>query len=63
MMRWMLRSMTELSLRKWISRMTGRVAQSTFSRGVMRSFARIYQIQIQEAEKPISEYPRTPIPN
>lgn len=56
MMRWLLRSMTELSSRKWISRMTGRLAQSTFSRGFIRLFAQIYQIQIQEAEKPISEY-------
>lgn len=56
MMRWLLRSMIELSSRKWISRMTGRLAQSTVSRGFIRSFAQIYQIQIQEAEKPISEY-------
>lgn len=56
MMKWLMRSMTELGSRKWISRLTGRLAQSSVSRVFIRSFARIYRIQVQEAEKPISEY-------
>ncbi|PAD72691.1 phosphatidylserine decarboxylase [Paenibacillus sp. 7541] len=55
-MRWLMRSMTELGSRKWISRITGKLAQSRISRGFIPSFARIYGIQIQEAEKPIDEY-------
>ncbi|WP_026021465.1 hypothetical protein [Paenibacillus senegalensis] len=34
MMGWLMRSMTELGSRKWISRMTGRLAQSTVQPGV-----------------------------
>lgn len=51
-----MRSMIELSSRKSISRLTGKLAQSRVSRGFIRSFARIYDIQVQEAEKPIGEY-------
>lgn len=56
MKRWLMQSMTELSSRKWISRLTGRLAQSSASRRFIPSFARMYGIQIQEAEKPIGEY-------
>ncbi|GIP59081.1 archaetidylserine decarboxylase [Paenibacillus sp. FSL W8-0186] len=56
MMKLLMRSMTELGSRKWISRLTGRLAQSSVSQVFIRSFARIYRIQVQEAEKPISEY-------
>ena len=51
-----MRSMTELTSRKWISRVTGRLAQSAVSRRFIPSFARMYGIQIHEAEKPIGEY-------
>ncbi|XEC97706.1 archaetidylserine decarboxylase [Paenibacillus tarimensis] len=56
MSRWLLRSMTELSSRKWISRITGRLAQSTASRRFIPKFARMYGIRIEEAEKSLEEY-------
>lgn len=56
MMRWLLRSMTELSSRKWISRLTGRFAQSAASRRLIPRFAKLYGIPVEEAEKPIREY-------
>ncbi|QHT62621.1 phosphatidylserine decarboxylase [Paenibacillus lycopersici] len=56
MTKWLLRSMTELSSRKWISRITGRFAQSPASRRFIPRFARMYGIAVQEAEKPLHEY-------
>ncbi|MFC5648088.1 archaetidylserine decarboxylase [Paenibacillus solisilvae] len=56
MTKWLLRSMTELSSRKWISRITGRFAQSPASRRFIPRFARMYGIRIEEAEKRLEEY-------
>jgi phosphatidylserine decarboxylase len=56
MTKWLLRSMTELSSRKWISRLTGRFAQSPASRRFIPKFARMYGIRIEEAEKKLEEY-------
>ncbi|AJY73613.1 archaetidylserine decarboxylase [Paenibacillus beijingensis] len=56
MMKWLLRSMTELSSRKWISRLTGRFAQSPASRRFIPRFARMYGIRVEEAEKTMAEY-------
>ncbi|WP_424768055.1 archaetidylserine decarboxylase [Paenibacillus sp. sgz302251] len=56
MNKWLLRSMTELSSRKWISRITGKFAQSAASRRFINRFAATYGIKIEEAEKPLSEY-------
>jgi phosphatidylserine decarboxylase len=48
--------MTELSSRKWISRITGRFAQSPASRRFIPRFARMYGIRIEDAEKRLEEY-------
>ncbi|CAH1221615.1 Phosphatidylserine decarboxylase proenzyme [Paenibacillus plantiphilus] len=56
MAKWLLRSMTELSSRKWISRITGRFAQSRASRRFIPRFAKTYSIQVEEAEKRLDEY-------
>ncbi|NIK76062.1 phosphatidylserine decarboxylase [Paenibacillus castaneae] len=56
MAKWLLRSMTELSSRKWISRITGKFAQSAASRGFISRFAKTYGIRIEDAEKPLSQY-------
>ncbi|GGD49607.1 archaetidylserine decarboxylase [Paenibacillus nasutitermitis] len=56
MTKWLLRSMTELSSRKWISRLTGRFAQSGASRRLIPRFSRIYGIRVEEAEKRLEEY-------
>ncbi|ALS29315.1 archaetidylserine decarboxylase [Paenibacillus cisolokensis] len=56
MTKWLLRSMTELSSRKWISRLTGRFAHSRASRRFIPRFARIYGIRVEEAEKPLEQY-------
>ncbi|OMF35920.1 phosphatidylserine decarboxylase [Paenibacillus sp. FSL H8-0548] len=56
MTKWLLRSMTELSSRKWISSMTGRFAQSAASRPFISHFAKTYKIKTEEAEKPLSQY-------
>jgi len=53
---WLLRSMTELSSRKWISKITGAFAQSTLSRLLIPTFSKTYKINVDEAEKPIHEY-------
>ncbi|WP_374020064.1 archaetidylserine decarboxylase [Paenibacillus thiaminolyticus] len=53
--RWM-RLLTELSSRKWVSRTAGRAASSGWSRRWIPSFAKTYNIQVDEAEKPMSEY-------
>lgn len=56
MNRWLLRAMTELSSRKFISRMTGSFAKSPLSRRLIPKFAAMYRIPIDEAEKPLAEY-------
>lgn len=56
MIKWLLRSMTELSSRKWVSRITGKLAQSTASRRFISRFASTYSINTEEAEKNLSEY-------
>jgi len=56
MMNWLLRSMTELSSRKWISKITGAFAQSSTSKIFITQFAKTYRIDVTEAAKPINEY-------
>lgn len=56
MTKWLLRAMTELSSRKWISRITGKFAQSSASRSMIPRFAKLYGIATHEAEKEIGEY-------
>lgn len=53
---WLLRSMTELTSRKWLSKLTGAFAQSPLSRVFIKSFAQTYKIDIEEAEKPLEQY-------
>ncbi|MDF2724171.1 MAG: psd [Paenibacillus sp.] len=50
------RLLTELSSRKWISRITGAFAKSEASRLLIPLFARSYGIRIEDAEKAIGEY-------
>lgn len=52
----LLRYMTELSSRKWISQMTGKFAHSNASRHLIPRFAKIYGIPIEDAEKELHEY-------
>jgi len=56
MEKWLLKTMTELSSRKWISQLTGKFAQSPASRVMIRRFAKVYGIVIDEAEKPLAQY-------
>ncbi|MFD1953693.1 archaetidylserine decarboxylase [Paenibacillus thailandensis] len=56
MNRFLLRSMTELSSRKWISRLTGRFAKSRQSRIFLARFVKLYGINVDEAEKPFKQY-------
>lgn len=51
-----LRVLTELSSRKWISRITGKFAKSKLSRGMIPRFAKLYKINVEEAEKGLAEY-------
>ncbi|PYI52070.1 archaetidylserine decarboxylase [Paenibacillus flagellatus] len=50
------RLMTELSSRKWISRITGAFARSGASRLLIPQFAKSYGIRLEDAEKAIGEY-------
>ncbi|MEF3306924.1 archaetidylserine decarboxylase [Paenibacillus sp. GYB003] len=50
------RLLTELSSRKWISRLTGAFAKSEASRRLIPWFAKSYGIRIDDAEKAIAEY-------
>ncbi|PZE21368.1 archaetidylserine decarboxylase [Paenibacillus xerothermodurans] len=50
------RLLTELSSRKFISRLTGSFAKSRASRGLIQRFAKIYGIPLEDAEKPWTEY-------
>lgn len=51
------RLLTELSARKWVSRITGRFAKSAFSRRLIPRFARMYGIDPAEAELTLEQYP------
>lgn len=50
------RLLTELSSRKWISRITGAFAQSGASRALIPKFAKSYGIRVEDAEKALHEY-------
>ncbi|MEK3733652.1 MULTISPECIES: archaetidylserine decarboxylase [Paenibacillus] len=52
----LLRLMTELSSRKWLSKLMGRFSHSGVSRYLIPTFIRVYQIPAHEAEKEIHEY-------
>lgn len=52
----LLRMMTELSSRKFISRITGNIAKSAWSRRWIPKFAKAYRIPVEEAEKKLEEY-------
>ncbi|QJD84085.1 archaetidylserine decarboxylase [Cohnella herbarum] len=56
MTRWLLRMMTELSSRKFVSQITGRFAKSSLSRRWISRFAAMYKIPVEEAEKALGEY-------
>ncbi|WP_276354142.1 archaetidylserine decarboxylase [Cohnella caldifontis] len=56
MTRRLLRAMTELSSRKFVSRLTGSFAKSAFSRRLIPRFAATYRIAVEEAEKRLEEY-------
>ena len=56
MNRSLLRMMTELSSRKFVSRITGRFAKSSLSRRWIPRFAAMYKIPVEEAEKRLEEY-------
>ncbi len=56
MKRRLLRAMTELSSRKFVSRLTGALAKTGFSRRFIRPFAESYRIPVEEAEKELKEY-------
>ncbi len=51
-----LRLLTELSSRKWISKTAGFISKSKMSRTWIPRFAKIYRIPLHEAEKAVSEY-------
>lgn len=50
------RLFTELSSRKCISKLTGSFAKTSLSKMLIPYFIKTYQIQVDEAEKTISEY-------
>jgi phosphatidylserine decarboxylase len=50
------RLLTELSSRKWVSRMAGNFAKSRMSRRFIPKFAKTYGIRVEDAEKPVTEY-------
>ncbi|MBW5447375.1 phosphatidylserine decarboxylase [Cohnella sp. CFH 77786] len=56
MKRRLLRAMTELSSRKFVSKITGALAKSAYSRRFIRRFAETYGIATWEAEKKLEEY-------
>jgi phosphatidylserine decarboxylase len=56
MNRRLLRAMTELSSRKFISRITGALAKSSYSRRFIRRFADSYRISVDEAEHKLEDY-------
>ncbi len=50
------RLLTELSSRKWVSKITGAFAKSKASRSLIPRFAKSYGIRVEDAEKHIAEY-------
>lgn len=52
---WM-RLLTELSSRKWLSRLTGAFAKSGASKPFIPKFAKMYGIRVEDAEKALHEY-------
>ncbi len=56
MLNTLLRWMTELTSRKTIAHLLGRLAQSGISKSWIRRFADMYGINVEEAEKPVDEY-------
>ncbi|MEH7298704.1 phosphatidylserine decarboxylase [Neobacillus drentensis] len=57
MLQGLYRLMIELTNGKWTSSLLRRFARSRASRFVVPSFARIYQLNVDEMEKSVSEYP------
>jgi phosphatidylserine decarboxylase len=55
-MKRLLRLLTELSSRKFVSVVAGRFAKSKLSKGLIPHFARVYDIRVDEAEKPLAQY-------
>lgn len=53
----MYKLLTQLSSRRTISKITGQVAKSKLSKGLIPHFAKTYKINIQEAEKRLEDYP------
>lgn len=51
------RLLTELSSRKSVSMLTGKLAKSKLSKGFISNFAKTYKINLSEAEKELQEYP------
>ncbi|MFD2116547.1 archaetidylserine decarboxylase [Paenibacillus yanchengensis] len=56
MSNFLFRSFIELSSRKTVSKTTGALAKSSVSRLFIRRFAKLYHINIEEAELPIQQY-------
>ncbi|WP_168122774.1 archaetidylserine decarboxylase [Paenibacillus sp. HB172176] len=54
--KWVARTLTELSSRKWLSKLAGSIAQSSASRLFIPRFIKLYSIAEQDAEKAASEY-------
>ncbi len=48
--------LTELSSRKTVSRLTGRLAKSRLSKLLIARFAKTYRIDVSEAERPLASY-------
>lgn len=49
--------LTELSSQKSISKITGKLAKSKLSKGLIPHFAKTYKINLSEVEKELQEYP------
>lgn len=56
MNKWLYKQLTELTSRKWISKVTGTFAQSSASKVLISHFAKVYNINLDEAEKALSHY-------
>jgi len=52
----LLRLLTELSSRRWVSRCAGKVASSRVSRHLIPTFAKSYGIRVEDAERALHEY-------
>lgn len=50
------RFLTELTSRKWIASLVGKFAKSRYSRFLIPHFAKVYNIDITLAEKPLKDY-------